>query len=235
MPDLASLAAFIAAIAGIIVIFITLRHLRLAREARYDSCRPLLYPSVQPTLARTTTGETVLGLAAAGTRLIIHNAGSGVATNVRGALYGPQPAEPAEPGSPPPDHQYLWLETPLPDKASAPVVSVPGGWILPGDTSVVGWGAYRPTLYAPPKPTPGSGSRLYQAAPPVVWRLTLTYQDIFRRRHASVFDLTDQFVWRCVGFFPGIPKDIEELDRERRGQTAPRPATTEEVISFPQQ
>ncbi|HZC79543.1 MAG TPA: hypothetical protein VE258_17435 [Ktedonobacterales bacterium] len=233
MPDLASLAAFIAAMAGIIVIFITLRHLRLAREARYDSCRPLLYPSEQPTLARSTTGETVLGLPAAGNRLIIHNAGSGVATNVRGAIYGPPPVELAEPGSPPPDHQYIWLETPLPDKASTPVASAPGGWILPGDTSIVGRGADRPTLFAPLKPTPGS--HLYEVAPTVIWRLTLTYQDIFRRKHASVFDFTDQFVWRCVGLFPGIPKDIEELDRARRGQTTPHPATTEEEMSYPQQ
>src|SRR5262249_16881982 len=153
--------------------------------------------------------------------------GSGVATNVRGAIYGPKPTEL---GLPPPDHQYVRLETPLPDKASAPATGAPGGWILPGDTSVVARGAARPTLYAPPKPAPGS--QLYEAAPTVVWRLTLTYQDIFRRTHASVFDLTDQFVWRCVGFFPGIPKDLEELDHERRVQTTPRPATTDELTSF---
>jgi hypothetical protein len=150
MPDLASLAPFIAAIAGIVVIFITLRHLRLARETRYDSCRPLLYPSEQPTLARTTTGETALGLAAAGTRLIIHNAGSGVATNVRGALYGPWPVEPAEPGSPPPDHQYVWLETPLPDKASAPVVSAPAAGYYRGIPASLGGGQTdRPCLRHP--------------------------------------------------------------------------------------
>src|SRR5258706_1141848 len=230
MPDLASLATFIAAVAGIVVIFITLRQVRLAQEARYDSCRPLLYPSERPTLAQSTTGETVSGLSAAGPRLMLLNAGSGVATNVRGAIYGPKPSEP---GLPAPEHHYLRLELPLPDKESVPVVGAPGGWILPGDTSVVGRGADRPTLYAPPRPTPGS--QQYEAAPTVVWRLTLTYQDIFRRYHASVFDLTDQFVWRCVGFFPGIPKDIEELDRERRVQTTPRPATTEELMSYPQQ
>jgi hypothetical protein len=230
MPDLTGLAAFIAAVASVIVIVITLQQFRLSREARYDSYRPLLYPSEKPALARSTTGETVLGLPAAGEGLVIYNAGSGVATNVRGAIYGPKPAEPMRVL---PDLQYLRLETPLPDKSSAPVVSAPGGWILPGDTSVVGRGNNKPTLYAPPRPT--LGSQMYKSAPNIVWRLTLTYHDIFGRKHASVFDLTDQFVWRCVGFFPNIPKDIEELDRERRVQTTPRPATIEELVSFPQQ
>lgn len=230
MSDLGSLASLIAAIATFIIIVITLRQLRLTREARYDSCRPLLYPSEKAVLARSTTGETVLGLPAAGKGLVVYNAGAGVATNVLGAIYGPKPADLVQTLS---DHQYLRLETPLPDKASTPIVSAPGGWILPGDMSVVGHGANRTTLYAPPKPA--LGSQMYKATPNVVWRLTLTYHDIFGRKHASVFDYTDQFVWRCVGFFPGIPKDLEELDRERRVHATPRPATIEELATFPQQ
>jgi hypothetical protein len=49
-----------------------------------------------------------------------------------------------------------------------------------------------------------------------VARLTLTYQDVFRRTHAAVYDYIDLYGWQCTALLPGIAKDLEDVEDEAR-------------------
>lgn len=53
-------------------------------------------------------------------------------------------------------------------------------------------------------------------------RMTLSYRDIYRRRHATVFDLTPRLHWVCVAVLTDIEKDILDMDEEK---SAGAPAT----------
>src|SRR5262249_49043720 len=47
-----------------------------------------------------------------------------------------------------------------------------------------------------------------------IWRMTLSYHDLFGRKHASVFDFVDVKTARAVGFFEGISKDLDDLEQQ---------------------
>ena len=46
-------------------------------------------------------------------------------------------------------------------------------------------------------------------------RLSITYQDIFGRKHASLFDLSDRGIWVNVAFLTAIERDLADLDAAR--------------------
>lgn len=48
----------------------------------------------------------------------------------------------------------------------------------------------------------------------VLARLTLTYQDIFRRKHAATFDYIDLYGWQCVALLSDIAKDLEDVNSQ---------------------
>ncbi len=56
----------------------------------------------------------------------------------------------------------------------------------------------------------------------VIARFTLTYYDVFGRKHASIYDYHSQIGWISRGHFSDIEYDIYELDRQTPGtqQTA---------------
>jgi hypothetical protein len=67
------------------------------------------------------------------------------------------------------------------------------------------------------------------AAPPdALARLTVTYEDVFGRTHASQFDLVEDPAtavrWAFHGFLPGITQDLAALAHERDQQIAQRRA-----------
>lgn len=50
----------------------------------------------------------------------------------------------------------------------------------------------------------------------VLARLTLTYQDIYLRKHAAVFDYIDLYAWQCVALLTDTETDLETIDSEVR-------------------
>jgi hypothetical protein len=46
----------------------------------------------------------------------------------------------------------------------------------------------------------------------IIARLTVTYEDVFKRKHAAVFDYIDVLGWYCVGLFEGTDPDLEGLN-----------------------
>ncbi|MCL4508490.1 MAG: hypothetical protein M1296_03060 [Chloroflexi bacterium] len=67
---------------------------------------------------------------------------------------------------------------------------------------------------APEQPTPQE--RMLGGYYNSIARLTLTYQDIFMRKHAGVFDYIDHYGWQCVALLADIPKDLEDLNNAAR-------------------
>ncbi|MGZ6375557.1 MAG: hypothetical protein ACXWPI_12660 [Ktedonobacterales bacterium] len=56
------------------------------------------------------------------------------------------------------------------------------------------------------------------ATPTILARYTITYHDIFGRRHAAIYDYDSQHRWRSVAFLTNIPQDLEELNRQQHIQ-----------------
>src|SRR5258708_23994488 len=122
------------------------------------------------------------------------NVGAGVAMNVRGVVFGPEPTMPQ--GMPPAIHS-LSAAAPMPPGQPLPVVAKRGfsGLKVQGtDSFVPGY-----TLYAPAAEqlTPGESSGIVGSASPVQFRLTLTYHDLFGRIHGSVYDYTGTNGWEA--------------------------------------
>ncbi len=68
------------------------------------------------------------------------------------------------------------------------------------------------TLSVPPERAAGLAER----ADHFLARLSITYQDIFGRKHASLFDLSDRGIWVNVAFLTPIERDLGDLDAARQ-------------------
>ena len=173
-------------------------------QERLDRQRPIVYPLGQLPL---TEDNHVDWAKLEGCDLRLENVGAGVALILCGVLFAP------EPDTPPrilPDRFTVWREPPLLPGASRPIKLAIGKTIMNGDAKISEY-----PLFAPKKPTYHEltmGGRYN-----VLARLTLTYQDIFKRKHAAVFDYIDLYAWQCVVFLADIPSDLEDVDNVARG------------------
>ena len=63
------------------------------------------------------------------------------------------------------------------------------------------------TFNVPKQPlaSPNSGEPWYMC------RVTITYQDIFHRKHASIYDLAFQQRWQVVALIDDIINDLDDL------------------------
>ncbi len=145
-------------------------------------------------------------------RVALKNVGAGIALNVRGIVFESEP-------------EYEVLKTtgqihsfcyPLPLTASDEPVSRDWTGQAPsftGDSEIGTTDRYK--LYAPRKPTYEERSR---GAVEKVARLTLTYSDIFRRKHAAIYDLTAQFEWENVAYLRNLTHDLGDMERAARSR-----------------
>jgi hypothetical protein len=173
-----------------------------SRDELFDAHRPVIFPSGKLPL----TYRYQLDWDRHTYEVTLQNAGAGVALTICGVLFPPKPSQPS---STLPRRYTLWREAPLLPAAPGRAIQMEmGRTIVNGDVTIDTY-----TLYAPERPThQDSMSNCYN----VVARLTLTYQDIFRRKHASVFDYIDLYGWQCVALLTDVSKDLEELDDEAR-------------------
>lgn len=182
------------------------RQTRLAVEAQYDRYRPLLYPSgnIGNIPLGKDDGQRVIDWNRGPWGVELQNAGAGIAVVICGVFFGQKPAQEEKTLSP---RYTLWRERPLhPDESVRTARLEIGKTMLHGDTEIKGY-----TLYAPPAP---SLMEMQQDGKPyVVARLTLTYRDIFGRKHASISDYHDLYGWQPVVFLSDISDDLEDLDR----------------------
>lgn len=214
MEILTAVASVIAAVAGVLVIFISLRQVHLAQLARYDTRRPVLYPS-----------DFLVGKAIQSpVTLVIRNVGAGPAMNVRAVIYSWQSRDPASTGA---NRFWYTIHEPIADGENKTGISptydtfekiTREGRI--GELAALDYAARRLAawLFRTQSPTPSVPliipREIERDLPEreMIWRLTISYQDLFGRKHASVFDFLGQGDMRAaVAFFEHIPKGLDDL------------------------
>lgn len=151
--------------------------------------------------------------------LALENAGQGLALNIQGTVYPPEPDPPSNAVS---GHVHKHrYELPLRPGERIPKTEGEGvQWlayapILPPTTLIGGAGQQHTqySLWAPRKPTVVEGAH---GALEMCARLTLTYADIFGRKHAAIYDLTKDNAWVNVAYLNSISADVSELERPLR-------------------
>ena len=180
-------------------------------EVQYAQYRPLLVPLFadrgEPPITIDWSTEDKL--------MRVQNVGTGVATNIWG-VFMPSTRNGAIP-------QYS-KHFPVPIYAGESLSSaVPysqyftrGGTIFDGDDKID-----EHSLCVPEERAPAQNSNHSSRRDRCIARLTLTYHDIFGRKHASIFDLTQSGGWVEIAMLPNITHDLGDLDEAKvRSATA---------------
>ncbi len=124
----------------------------------------------------------------------LRNIGVGPAFNIYGTLFGP-PVN----SQPPRERYVVWNYPALTPGAPGDKITLSPGSSIESDTTIKGL-----TLYVP-----DDEDHIGTLA-----RFTLTYHDVFGRKHASIYDYHSVMGWISRGHFSDIEKDIYELDQE---------------------
>jgi hypothetical protein len=177
---------------------------KVGQEQLFNQFRPVLYPvgDLENIIDRSAgkyhikweyQNQVIDGL---------KNIGVGPAFNIYGILFGPLV------NSQPPRMRYVvWNYPALTPGVPGDTIALLPGSNISSDTTIKGY-----TLYVPDD-VDHIG---------VIARFTLTYHDVFGRKHASIYDYHSQIGWISRDHFSDIEKGINEIDRETSGtqQTA---------------
>lgn len=168
-----------------------------ATEALYALNRPILVPRSD------FTAEEPFDWNVQGRGCDIQNAGNGVALNVFGVIFPPAALQ---------SQPRYWTRPPFPilSHKRANVWFEQGGTLLSRHHQIGPHPLFVPDDRAPEQGVPN----FYRRGPRCQARLTLTYTDIFGRRHASIFDYTIMHKWECVAILDDIPQTLDEMDRD---------------------
>jgi hypothetical protein len=201
---LAAAGAVWAAIAATRLVKGTQRQVELTQQEVFGADRPVVIPTTLLDLLQGSEGGYV-DLDAQGVLLELKNVGRGVALNIRAVLFGPIP-------SGPPAHlarrQSAWLIPPMASGQERAVELHAGGTGMGGDASVDREGGL--SLHAPG--TPSRENVLLGSSYVIAARLTVTYHDIYGRKHASICDFDVQARWHHRAYRDGIHLDLEDLE-----------------------
>jgi len=127
----------------------------------------------------------------------LKNIGVGPAFTIYGILFGPPV------NSQPPRMRYVvWNYPALTPGIPGDKITLSPGSHISSDTEIKGY-----TLYIPDD----------EDHVGVLARFTLTYHDVFGRKHASIYDYHSQIGWMSRGHFSDIKYDIYELDQQTPG------------------
>ena len=178
---------------------------RVSQEQQFNQFRPVLYPvgslgniidtsGGKPHIKWGYQNQVIDGL---------QNIGVGPAFNIYGILFGP----PLLNSQPPRERYIVWNYPALTPGVAGDKITLQQGSNITSDTTIKGY-----TLYVPDDAEHVG----------VIARFTITYHDVFGRKHASIYDYHSQIGWRNRGHFSNIDFDIRELDQQTPGtqQTA---------------
>ena len=130
----------------------------------------------------------------------LRNIGVGPAFNIYGILFGPPLI--TTPPTPPRERYVVWNYPALSPGQEGDKITLQQFTHLSSDTTIAGYPLY----------VPDDNDHIG-----IIARFTLTYHDVFSRKHASIYDYHAQYGWRSRGHFPNIDQDIYELDRQTPG------------------
>jgi len=245
LGDFAALVAAVAATFAAIFTFFLMRsgqkqvevsqeQVAQSVEARQDLLMPVLFPTndlaslparsvVDPDSPFHTEGKLYLpDLEYA--KVALKNAGSGIAFNLRGYLFEPEPEADSDKQRSR-LHYYIHSLPVEPGEQLTDTLWTRGGPPITGDVEIVG-NSKRFKLYAPKRSTADAGTPIRDA------RLTLTYSDVFGRKHAAIYDFTRQKNWETVAHLSNIDGDLADIEQEAL-RTLPNGAPRIGVDDYP--
>jgi len=185
-----------------------------ATEALYALSRPILVPKGQwldetkgsPNDTADFESAQAEFWSARRHEIEVENVGTGAALNVWGALLPPY-----ERGTNLPHQFFVRWRAPIKQGETVRAQFNCGGFILHCGDKIGEHSLCVPREYAPRREL----RDLTDRTPRYRMRLTLTYSDVFGRRHASIFDYSTADTWSHVDFLKDIPQRLDEMDRER--------------------
>lgn len=172
---------------------------KVSQEQQFNQFRPVLHPmgDLGP-LITMVNGKTFiqwdLSYPVIGG---LRNIGNGPAFNIYGILFGPPLV--TTPPAPPRKRYVVWNYPALSPGQEGEKITLQQFTNLSSETTIGGYSLY----------VPEDADHIG-----IIARLTLTYHDVFSRKHASIYDYHSQYGWRSRGHFPNIDDDIRELDRQ---------------------
>jgi hypothetical protein len=193
-----------AAAAATILVRITQKQNDLAQREFFSGFRPIVIPTWPLDLAQGTNAQKYVDLTTTQT-VRIKNIGPGVALNLSLVLFGPPPDPPS---GLLPNRVMAWLEPPLASGEERPLSLPVGQSNFNGDVYV----ANDPNLalFAPPHPS--KQDFMIGSADMFVARMTITYHDVFERKHSSTYDFDVLGRWFSRGYQEDIPQDLWDLE-----------------------
>jgi hypothetical protein len=176
------------------------RHVEESQQQRFDQHRPVVVPVGDLALNQ----DDLLDWFAQGYDVHLQNVGGGAALVVCAVMFPPEGTFPRDPLA---QRYTLWREPALlPEELPQRFKLERGRTKMDGDARI---GDHR--LYAPKRPT--RDERTLGGQYNFLARLTLTYGDIFMRKHAAVYDYIDLYGWQCVALLADVATDLEDIDQ----------------------
>ncbi len=201
-------------------------------QARYDDARPLLIIVPDPQSIPVEQGnESYLDWTKQPPVIKVHNVGNGPALSIRSVIYGPEaialPDSSTMPGGfdwkylsdakekeEREKHWYHWATDVIGQGEQPELRYTFAGAFSPNKFSEANKSIeskdhkYTYAFNAPKQPL---SSPNYSIEPWCIGRITITYHDIFHRKHASIYDLVYGQKWQEVAFVDDIINDLDDL------------------------
>jgi hypothetical protein len=176
-----------------------------AEQERFDKVLPFLVPMDAPVFQ--DTHQNWLKWEEPIQDITLSNMGVGIALNVASVLFGCKSynSDTGRITAPFDGYWALWLNVPIPpsDKVRCAYISR-NGLFREENRQVAGY-----SFFAPPEPEFAdltNGASLHITA-----RISITYQDIFGRKYASIYDYVNNIGWQFVKSTP-LEKDFYDLE-----------------------
>jgi hypothetical protein len=186
-------------------------------ETQYNTSRPLLVPAVPDLTEQYEAEEPITFDWESDTSFVtIQNVGTGIATDIWIALLPPAPLPEGT------SHYVSRLGSPLAAGSNPVRVYLRQETVLFREGNRLG-------AYALAVPS-ARDNDLSERADRFLARLSITYHDIFGRKHASIFDLNDRNLWVNVAFLAAISHDLGDIHagQERGTVNVPAPHPLEQ-------
>lgn len=225
----AAIATFTAAGVATWAVIVALNQGKKASEqflqARYDYARPILIVTGTFHIKMQQHNPTCMVWEEPEQKIYVCNVGKAVALQVRGVIFapeavivGPETAQPSLENV----SQYHWsylradtvqtIETVQPGKTWETEEAGNKTLTLLHDEKEYAQEIRDKKGKAYPLNAPSHTFPSYYGEPARRFcRVTLTYMDIFHRKHASIFDLVHNSGWQEVAILDDIPEDLENL------------------------
>lgn len=229
-----------AAVATFLAVFVALRlgkrEDQRTLQVRYDDARPvLIIVSDSQDIPLQQGNERYLDWNNQPPTIELQNVGNGPALNVKSVIYGPEARADSVPSDPdassssriwkPLDneeekkekekHWYHWAASVVRPGKQEKLQYALAADLIPiqfsqASKSIRPKSGIHPYPFNAPKQPLSSPN---QGEPWHLCRVTITYQDIFHRKHASVYDLIFQQGWQAVALIDDIVNDLGDLVR----------------------